>query len=143
MNLVPYRHFDLFRDFDDSFERLLGKCSTNNSCFDKVNWTPRVDIREEENRLVVAADIPGVDPKDVEVTYEDGVLNVSGERSSGSESKGDGYYRVERHFGKFSRSFKLPSTVDAENISASGKNGVLEISIPKTEKAKPRRIEIQ
>jgi HSP20 family protein len=145
MNLVPYRHLNLLRDFDDSFGRLLSwpqACTTQANQDSASNWTPRVDIREEEDRLVVSADIPGVDPKDVEVTFEDGVLSVTGERRTESSSSKDGYHRLERSFGKFARHFRLPPTVDADRISAQGKNGVLEVSIPKVEKAKQKRIEI-
>jgi len=105
-------------------------------------WTPAVDIREEETRFVIYADIPGVDPKDIEITMEQGVLTLRGERPLEEENERKLYKRVERVRGTFYRRFGLPDTADAEKITASGKHGVLEVSIPKRAIAQPRKIEV-
>jgi len=106
-------------------------------------WVPTVDIKEEAGRYVIHADVPGVDPKDIEVTLEEGVLTLRGERKSESRTEEDGWRRVERVSGQFLRRFTLPETVDAEGVSAQGTNGVLEIVIPKQVKVQPRKIEVK
>ena len=105
-------------------------------------WTPAMDLAETEDAFVLRADLPGVSQEDVQIELEDTVLTVSGERKSDHESKGEGFYRVERSFGAFSRSLTLPKGVDAEAVAASFTDGVLEVRIPKPEQRKPRRIAI-
>ena len=105
-------------------------------------WVPAIDLSEREGQLVLRADLPGMDRDDVDVQVKDGVLTVSGERKYENESKGEGYHRVERSFGRFSRSLRLPRGVDASAVSASFDRGVLEIRIPKPEQRKPRKIAI-
>ncbi len=105
-------------------------------------WTPLVDIKEETERYVLHADIPGVDPKDIEITMEKGVLTIRGERNNVSEEENKGYKRIERVQGTFYRRFTLPDTADTDNITAAGKNGVLEIVIPKQAEVQPRRIAV-
>ncbi|MDX1512912.1 MAG: Hsp20/alpha crystallin family protein [Gammaproteobacteria bacterium] len=107
------------------------------------SWTPAVDIKEEENQFVITADVPGVDPKDIEVTMENGVLTIKGERGSESDTRENGYRRVERLHGTFYRRFALPDYADADNISANCKNGVLILTVPKTEAVKPRKIAVK
>ena len=108
-----------------------------------VSWIPQVDVREEAERFVVTADLPGVEGKDIEVTAEKGVLTVRGERRSEKKTENDGYTRIERASGTFLRRFTLPETADAEAIKATHVNGVLELSIPKRPQAQPRRISVQ
>ena len=106
-------------------------------------WTPAIDIREDTGQFLITADIPGVEPKDIEVTMENGVLTIKGERKSETRGEGDnGYRRVERGHGSFYRRFTLPDTADAEAISASGKHGVLELVIPKRAALQPKRIAV-
>jgi len=107
------------------------------------HWRPAVDIKEEEDRFVIYADLPGVDPDDIEITMEQGVLTLKGERSKETTKEREGYKRVERVNGSFYRRFSLPDIADAERIEAKGKNGVLEITLPKQEKAKPKRITVK
>ena len=107
------------------------------------HWRPAVDIKEEEDRFVIYADLPGVDPKDIEITMEQGVLTLKGERSEETKEEHEGYKRVERVSGSFYRRFSLPDTADAERIEAKGKNGVLEITLPKLEKVQPRKITVR
>lgn len=105
-------------------------------------WTPRVDVREEASRFVILADLPGIDPADIEVQMDRNVLTLKGERKSETQDEGAKFTRVERRHGRFERRFTLPESADAEGISASGKHGVLEISIPKKAESSPRRITI-
>lgn len=105
-------------------------------------WTPRVDVREEAQRFVILADIPGVEPKDIEISTDKGVLSIKGARQSETKEENGKLTRVERNSGSFLRTFSLPDSVEAEGISAAGKHGVLEISIPKKAQAAPRKIEV-
>ena len=107
------------------------------------HWRPAVDIKEETDRFLITADLPGVDPKDIEITMENGVLTIKGERNSEATEEKDGYKRVERVSGTFYRRFSLPDSADAENIEATGKDGVLTIALPKHEKVQPRRITVK
>ncbi|MEX0732322.1 MAG: Hsp20/alpha crystallin family protein [Aquisalimonadaceae bacterium] len=107
------------------------------------DWVPAVDISEEKDRYLIQADVPGVDPKNIDISMENGILTIKGERSSKQEVENNGYKRVERIYGSFYRRFSLPDTADPEKVSASSHNGVLEITIPKQEKVQPRRITVQ
>ena len=105
-------------------------------------WVPPMDLVETDDHLVLRADLPGLDSDDVDIEVKDGVLTISGERKAEHEEKTDGYYRVERAFGGFSRSMTLPEHVDPDRIGASFDKGVLEVRIPKPEERKPHRVEI-
>jgi len=106
-------------------------------------WRPAVDIKEEKDRFVIYADLPGVDPKDIEITMDQGVLTLKGERSEETKEEREGYKRVERVSGSFYRRFSLPDTADFDHIEAKGKNGVLEITLPKHEKVQARKITVK
>ncbi|MDB6088886.1 MAG: hypothetical protein JWN85_1670 [Gammaproteobacteria bacterium] len=109
-----------------------------------VSWIPRVDIYEESDRFVVFADVPGVESKDIDITAENGVLTIRGERRSDrKESDKSGYERVERTSGSFLRRFTLPESANTETIKAKQTNGVLEVSIPKHPQVQPRRISVE
>ena len=105
-------------------------------------WAPAVDIYEQGGDLVLKAELPGVDPKDVELRIENNVLTLRGDSKVDGEVKKENYHRVERSYGTFSRSFTLPSTVDTVNVKADYKDGVLRITLPKREEAKPKQIQI-
>lgn len=107
------------------------------------NWSPAVDIREETGRYVLHADIPGVRPEDIEITMEKGVLTIRGERKHDAQESEEGYHRIERAHGTFMRRFSLPDNVDAEKISATSKDGVIEILLPKAGSTEPKRIQIK
>ena len=133
-------HFDPLanlRLFEDAFTRMLTEPQSNRP------WAPSVDIFETENELVLKADLPEVDPKDVDVRVENQTLTVSGERKFEKNDKGKGYHRIERSYGRFTRSFAVPNAFDTESIAADYKNGVLTVSLPKKEAAKPRQIKIE
>lgn len=105
-------------------------------------WAPAVDIYEQGNDIVLKAELPGVDPKDVDIRIENNVLTLRGERKLESEVKKESYHRVERAYGTFMRSFTLPSTVDTANVKAEYKDGLLRVVLPKREEAKPKQIQI-
>jgi HSP20 family protein len=106
------------------------------------NWRPVVDIYENEDTVVVKAELPGVDKKDIKVDLKDGVLTLSGERSHEKEVKEENYYRKERTFGSFHRSFSVPAEIDPDKIKAELKDGVLKVEIPKPEEKKPKKIAV-
>jgi HSP20 family protein len=108
-----------------------------------ANWAPPVDISENENAFTLLADIPGVDPRDIEISMEKGVLTIKGERHSENVEEKENYRRVERQSGQFYRRFTLPDSADADRIEAKSEHGVLRITIPKQEVAVSRRIEIK
>jgi HSP20 family protein len=105
-------------------------------------WVPPMDLVETEDHLVLRADLPGLDRDDVNIEVKDGVLTVSGERKAEHDERTDGFYRVERAFGTFSRSMSLPQRIDADRITATFEKGVLEVRIPKPEERKPHRVQI-
>ena len=107
-----------------------------------AEWAPAVDIKEEDNQFVLLADIPGVKPEDIEVHMDAGVLTVKGEKESVTKTEKDGYKRVERSSGSFYRRFNLPDSADGDAINAKCKHGVLEITIPKREAVKPKKINV-
>jgi HSP20 family protein len=107
------------------------------------SWVPAVDIFEETERFVVRADVPGVNPADIELNMDNGVLSVAGERPDEDRSEVDGVSRFERVSGRFQRRFTLPETADADGIKAKSSNGILEISIPKQAAAQARRITVE
>jgi HSP20 family protein len=106
------------------------------------SWAPVVDIFEHEGNLVLKAELPGVDPKDVDVRVENNTLTLRGERKFASEVKREKYHRVERAYGTFSRSFTLPNVVDTDKIKAEYKDGVLQVTLPTREEAKPKQIAV-
>ena len=129
----------------DEINRLFGNARENDSSSAIATWIPPVDIHEYSDRFELYVDIPGVDPTKVELTLDGGVLTLSGERSEQVASKNGEEalaQRAERGHGQFHRRFVLPETVDSEKVNASGKNGVLTVTIPKQAKAMPRRIQI-
>lgn len=129
-------------DFRELVEKLFRGEPQDQSNVVTSQWAPHVDIKEEPQRFVIQADIPGVDPKDIEIHMEKGILTIKGERKQEVKEETEKYTRVERARGVFYRRFALPDSADAEGISASGKHGVLEIVIPKRAETTPRRINI-
>jgi HSP20 family protein len=124
------------------FDRFLGEDEADQSNVVTSQWTPRVDIKEEDKRFVILADIPGVDPKDIEISMDKGILSIKGERKSEVSEQTGKLTRNECSYGTFYRRFALPDSADADGISANGKHGVLEIAIPKKPETTPRRINV-
>jgi HSP20 family protein len=131
-------------EFKQLFERFfnLGENGSDDSSVVTSQWAPRVDVVEEPGRFVIFADLPGVDPSEVEVLMDKGILSIRGERRSSIDAQSSRYSRVERRYGSFHRRFALPDSADPEGITADGRDGVLEISIPKRPETTPRRIQV-
>lgn|SRR5262249_55639618 len=106
------------------------------------NFVPPVDVYEDEHSITVQAEVPGIDEKDLDVRLENNVLTISGERKMENEEKQDNFHRIERSYGRFSRSFTLPSIVDTDRVNAQFENGVLKVMIAKREEARPKQIKI-
>jgi HSP20 family protein len=126
---------DMNRLFDRFFEGRVANGTAR-------RWIPAMDLVETEDHLVLRGDLPGMSEDDIDIEIKDNVLTVSGERKAESEEKGEGYHRVERAFGGFSRSLTLPQGVDADQIKAEFDKGVLQVTIPKPADAKPTRVQI-
>ena len=142
-HLRRYEPWSLHREFLNECGRLFDRAGSNDeSVAATAEWAPSVDIEEHADKYVLLADVPGVDPNAIEITLEHNVLTLSGSREKTVEQKGVESRRVERSTGTFLRRFTLPESVDAENVKATGKLGVLEIVIPKREAAKPRKINV-
>jgi HSP20 family protein len=133
--MTTQREFD--RLFKEAFVPFFGEGELSTR-----TWAPPVDIYENENDIVLKAELPGVDPKDVEVRVEDNTLYLKGERKFEKEVKQENYHRVERSYGSFARSFSLPSSINAEKVKAEYKDGLLTLTLPKREEAKPKTIKI-
>ena len=136
-NLLGYNS-GLDRIFDDFF----APAGSDERTSETWDWQPVVDIFHKDENVVIKADLPGVDKKNIQVDLKGRVLTLSGERSEEKEANGEGYYRKERAYGKFFRSFNLASDVMPDKINATYRNGVLHITIPKTEANKPKQIAI-
>jgi HSP20 family protein len=126
----------LNRVFDEALGQQAG-------ALDSGQWAPAVDLREEENQFVLEADMPGMKKEDMDIHLENGILTIQGERRFEAEARKDNYHRIERAYGKFIRSFTLPTRVKADAIAASYKDGILEVVIPKAEESKPKKIAIK
>lgn len=146
MAITRYSPFTVSRQVPGDFRELIEKFfhgeAQDQSDVVTSQWAPHVDIKEEASRFVIQADIPGVDPNDIEIQMEKGILSIKGERKTEVKDENDKYTRVERSHGVFYRRFALPDSADADGISASGKHGVLEIVIPKRAETTARRITI-
>jgi HSP20 family protein len=148
MSLVPYEPITMLENLRTQLNKLFEADLAPSWWGEEGNvvtshWMPKVDMREEDDRYVFLADIPGVDPKDIEVTAANGVLTIKGERKSETKEEKAGYKRIERAQGMFYRRFSLPDTADTAHIKANSKNGVLELVVPKHEAIKPRKIKIE
>ena len=143
MQMVRYNPWGV-GELQNQINRLFSNWDDTDSSGATAGWVPTVDIQEFDSRFQLYVDVPGVNPDDVEITLDNGVLTISGERDRPTVSEGAQMVnrRSERGHGRFHRRFILPDTVDADNVKASNHNGVLEISIPKQAKAQPRRIKV-
>ena len=141
MTVVRYEPWALVNRLQKDIDRLFSAPQT--TATDTGAWLPPVDIHEEENQFVLNVDLPGVDPKTVEITSDKGVLSIRGRREDARRESREGYRRVERINGEFQRRFSLPETADVQNIKAKSVNGVLEIAIPKLAQAQPVRIAVE
>ncbi len=138
----PFRDLNLLQDRMNRLFEDAGRNWRGDEPAATTTWSPAVDIFETEGEIVVKAELPGMERKDIALNLEKNVLTLKGERRFEKEAKDDNYHRIERSYGAFSRSFAIPATVDDEHISAEYKEGVLKIALPKKEQAKPKQIRI-
>ena len=146
MNVIRYDPWGLMNRLNRDADRLLSTRFFGDQLGASrrlTEWVPAVDIQEEENRCLIRADVPGVEPKELDISLEDGVLTLEGKRDTRFDEEKNGVHRVERLSGRFHRRFNLPDTADSESISADYNNGVLVISVPKQPESEPRRIQVK
>ena len=137
MSLSNYDPLPPLRQFEDAFTRFFTEPQSNRP------WSPSVDIYETENELVLKADLPDVELKDIDVRVENQTLTIAGERKFEKKDSVKGYHRIERSYGNFVRSFAVPNAFDTDHINASYRNGVLSVTLLKKEAAKPRQIKVE
>jgi HSP20 family protein len=139
----PFRDLVSLRDrMNRLFEDAVSTARSGEKDMISAAWAPAVDIYEDENELVLTAEVPGIAEKDIEIKVEDNTLSIMGERKLEKETKEENYHRIERSYGSFIRSFTLPNYVDVENIRAEHENGVLKVIMPKRAELKPRKVKI-
>ncbi|MDD5580572.1 MAG: Hsp20/alpha crystallin family protein [Methylobacter sp.] len=141
MAITRYQPWGLLNQLQKELER-AHEGNGGEGSIATAEWAPAVDIKEENDKFVLHADIPGVKPEEIEVNMENGVLTIKGEKKTEANTEKEGYKRVERTYGSFYRRFSLPDTANADAINAKSKNGVLEIVIPKRESVKPKKINV-
>ena len=145
MAIVKYNPFRELRTMQDQMNRMLDM-AWNREFGEELKegvWQPPVDIYEDEDSVVIKAEVPDVDQKDIEVRIENNTLTLKGERKHSSEIKKENYYRVERYFGQFQRSFSLPQSINQDKVQASCEKGILTITLPKREEVKPKQISVE
>ena len=146
MTLVRWDPFRELEDMSDRLNRMFARPalrSNGKETMTVADWMPTVDISETDGEYLIKAELPEVRKEDVKVTVEDGVLTIQGERRQEKEEKGKRYHRVERSYGSFVRSFSLPESVEEGGVKAEYKDGVLNLHLPKTEKVKPKAIDVK
>jgi len=145
MPIIKYNPFGeldrLHREMHKLFDELIGE--EKDEDFSRGAWMPRVNINETKNEFVVTADLPGIKKEDIAISLENNMLSITGERKFEVDEKKDNYHRVEKQYGKFSRAFRLPNTVDEKGIEAEYKDGELIITLKKKEEKKPKEIPIK
>jgi HSP20 family protein len=146
MNMVRYNPFRELRGLQDEMNRIFTSVAPVSGDREELfggAWSPRVDIFENKDSLVLEAELPGMKREDFDLSFENNVLTLTGERKFEKKTDEDNYHRVERAYGSFTRSFTLPQTVTAEGATAEFQNGMLHVSLPKREETKARKIEIK
>ena len=143
MTLMRWTPWQELESMNLQLSRILDDGGSSQGGDSAMHWAPAVDIRETDDALLVQAELPGVDKKDVKVEVHDGVLTLSGERRYEKDVEEKNVHRVERAYGSFSRSFSLPTNIDSEHVEAEMKDGVLEVRLHKRESAKPKSIEVR
>lgn len=135
---------DVFDEFNKMVNSLVkGSQLSESDTLQDIAWTPRVDIAETKDNYLIEVEIPGVQKDDVKISFKDHILTIEGEKKLRNELKKDDFIKQESFYGKFSRSFTLPDDVDVEKISADYKNGILTVTLPKTQEKKPKEIEVK
>ena len=145
MAIVKYNPFRELRTMQDQMNRMLDM-AWNREFGEELKegvWQPPVDIYEDEQSVVIKAELPDVDQKDIDIRIENNTLTIRGERKHSSEVKKENYYRVERYFGHFQRSFSLPSSIDQDKVQAACDKGILTVTLPKSAATKPKQISVE
>lgn len=146
MSLMRRDPFSELRNLQDDFNRFFGanlpRLFNQEEGLLRGNWSPSVDIYEDQNAIVLEADLPGLKPGDFDLSVENYTLTLRGERRFEKRQEGDNYHRVERSYGGFTRTFTLPQTVNVEDVQAEFRDGVLRVTLPKREEVKPRQIQV-
>jgi HSP20 family protein len=140
LSLIPGRSFTPSRDL---FDRFFDDWNFPSLLSEKDEWIPAFDIAENDKEYIVSAELPGIDIKDVEISISDGILTVKGEKKHEKEDKGENYHRIERLYGSFHRSFRIPGKVESDKVDASYRDGILKVLLPKAEGNETKKIEIK
>ena len=140
LSLIPGRSFTPSRNL---FDRFFDDWDLPSVFSGEDEWIPAFDISENDKEYVVSAELPGIDIKDVDITISDGILSVKGEKKHETEDKGENYHRIERHYGSFHRSFRIPGRVESDKVDASYKDGILKVLLPKAEGTETKKIDIK
>ncbi len=148
MTIVKWRPFRDMVNFQEEMNRMFDRFYSHDSWDDqeelsRSTWHPAMDISENKDEFVISAELPGLVKKDIQITFTNGTLKIEGERKKDTEEKDVNYHRVERTYGKFCRTFQLPTIVQQDKISADFKEGILNIRLPKAEEVKPKEIEVK
>jgi len=140
--LTKWDKLPVFSSFQDEMNRVLDNFFSRESTYG-ADWRPVVDVAETESDIIVKAEIPGIDPKDVDISITGDTLTLKGEKKEEKENTGKCYHRVESSYGSFKRVITLPASVDVDKVTAEGKNGLLEITLPKKEESKAKKINVK
>ncbi len=144
--LIQRDRFNDWRGIQEDVNRIFNATfsqTEEEQSMEKMNWAPQVDIYEGEQSIVLEADLPGVKASDFSLSLENNILTLRGERRLEKDVKGDRYHRIERHYGRFTRTFNLPSTVNVEKVAAELRDGVLRVTLPKREEVRSRQIQVE
>jgi len=142
MSMIRYEPWSLFDQLRRELETTMGGRSSEDSSIATSDWVPAVDIKETDDSFIIKADIPGVNPEDIEVNMDNGLLTIKGERETEKHEEKDDYKRVERSYGSFYRRFSLPDTANPDQVVAESDHGVLKVTIGKQQRHQPRKIEV-
>ncbi|HLQ86213.1 MAG TPA: Hsp20/alpha crystallin family protein [Salinisphaeraceae bacterium] len=143
MALVRYQPSSLLQQFNNEINRMFMRNTEDFPALSRGQWSPAVNVRETEDAYYIEAEVPGIEPKDIEVTLDKGVLRLAGERRDNNDEDDGSLRHVERFYGRFERRFTLPDSADGDNIEARAEQGVLKLAIRKKAASQPRRIEVQ
>jgi HSP20 family protein len=146
MNLIKWNPFNELEDISNRLNQIFGRpvvsATADQQMLKGADWTPSVDVSETDKAYLIKAEIPEVKKEDVKVTIDDGMITIQGERKMEKEEKGKKFHRIERSYGSFVRSFRLPDGVDESKVKAEFKDGMINVTLPKSEKAKKKAVEV-
>ena len=140
--LTKWDSLPMFSTLQEDMNRMLDNFFRRETSFG-MGWNPKIDIAENDNDIIVKAEVPGVDPKEIDISITGDTLTIKGEKKEEKENKGEHYHRVERSYGSFTRTIDLPAHVNTDKVEATNNNGVIEITLPKMEKSKAKKITVK